>query len=60
LQRSGLATDLSPWLDANTLARVGADKKRSGRTLRFIALEGIGLPRLVEIELKDLPALLRG
>ncbi|MCC6994091.1 MAG: 3-dehydroquinate synthase [Deltaproteobacteria bacterium] len=32
----GLPTDLEPWLTPEVLARTGADKKRTGATLRYV------------------------
>jgi shikimate kinase/3-dehydroquinate synthase len=55
----GLDADLEPWLRDDVLAYVGVDKKRAGPTLRFVAIEAVGRPKLVEISPGELSAILR-
>jgi 3-dehydroquinate synthetase len=59
LTRAGLDTDLSRWLSPEVLSRLAVDKKRAGEIIRFVALGGVGLPLLHDIELKELLSLLR-
>ena len=46
LLRLGLDADLDPWLRREVLAYLSSDKKRQGKTLRFVTLEAIGRPRI--------------
>ncbi len=59
LGRAGLDVDLSPWLRDDVLARVGVDKKRTGSRVRFVTMRDVGVAGLTEIELDELPRLLR-
>ncbi len=59
LRATGLDADLDPWLTAPVLARVAVDKKRAGKTLRFVAIRAIGACELVDMSVDDLPRILR-
>ncbi len=55
LGRLGLPTDLSPWRGRDEVrAAVHVDKKRDAAVVRFVALEGVGRPRLVSVPADDL------
>ena len=54
LSRSSLPTRLDPWLRSDVLDRIGVDKKRTAGGVRFVALAGVGEPRLVTVELERL------
>ena len=58
LERAGLDTDLDRWLRPDVLARMGVDKKRTGASIRFIAVEQPGRPQLVPIEVARLGEIL--
>ncbi len=60
LERCGLDADLAPWLRPEVLAHVGVDKKRAGNQIRFIALEEVGRPRPIDLDVAELPRLLLG
>jgi shikimate kinase / 3-dehydroquinate synthase len=60
LSRLGLDSDVRPWLRPDVLAYLAVDKKRAAGKLRFIALEDIGRPRVVELEVDELHRLLLG
>jgi len=55
----GLDTDVEPHLGAETLALVGADKKRTSGKVRFVVPGAPGDVRLVELETDRLAGLLR-
>jgi shikimate kinase / 3-dehydroquinate synthase len=59
LASSGLPNDPSPWFTDDVLGRVGVDKKRTGRNLKFIAIREVGLCEPVEIAVTELPRILR-
>ena len=59
VQRVGLDADLDRWLTDKVLGYLAVDKKRAGGKLRFIALEAIGRPRIVETTPADLGHILR-
>ena len=54
LSRASLPTRLDPWLRPDVLDRIGVDKKRTAGGVRFVALAGVGEPRLVTVELERL------
>jgi shikimate kinase/3-dehydroquinate synthase len=54
LARASLPTRLDPWLRSDVLDRIGVDKKRTAGGVRFVALAGVGEPRLVTVELERL------
>ena len=58
LVAAGLDTDLNSWLRSEVLERMGVDKKRTGSTVRFIALTKPGDVRTYDIELSKLTGLL--
>jgi shikimate kinase / 3-dehydroquinate synthase len=58
LAGAGLDTDLTPWMRDEVLRRIGVDKKRVGRSVTFIALQGVGQPVLHPLELDELVKLL--
>jgi shikimate kinase/3-dehydroquinate synthase len=60
LERLGLPTDVRPWLDERTLERIGADKKRSGRSVRYVVPSAPGVVELAPIEVDALRSLCRG
>lgn len=59
VRRLGLPADLDPWLRDDVLAYVKVDKKRLGANVRFVALEAVGKPRLVELAPDELGRILR-
>ncbi|MCE9571522.1 MAG: 3-dehydroquinate synthase [Deltaproteobacteria bacterium] len=59
LRATGLDADLDPWLTDAVLARVAVDKKRAGKTLRFVAIRAVGTCALVDMSVDDLPRILR-
>jgi len=59
LRRTGLDAELDPWLTPEVLDRVAVDKKRAGRTLRFVAVRAPGACELVDMSVSDLPSFLR-
>ncbi|HTJ43869.1 MAG TPA: 3-dehydroquinate synthase [Kofleriaceae bacterium] len=59
LRATGLDADLDPHLTPEVLARVGVDKKRAGKTLRFVAIRTLGACELVDMSVADLPSFLR-
>jgi shikimate kinase/3-dehydroquinate synthase len=59
LRASGLDADLDAWLAPEVLARVGVDKKRAGKTLRFVAIRTPGDCEVVDMSVDDLPRILR-
>ncbi len=59
LAASGLPTDLDRWLEADVLGRVRVDKKRIGAHLRFVAVREVGSCEPIEIEVTELPRILR-
>jgi 3-dehydroquinate synthase len=54
LARLGLPTDLSPWRRDEVRAAIHVDKKRDADVVRFVALEGVGRPRLTSVAPDDL------
>lgn len=56
LARCGLAADLDTWRRRDVVARAGADKKRHGGRIRFVALEDVGRVRLVDLGVDELAA----
>ncbi len=58
LSAAGIGTDLNSWLRTEVLERMGVDKKRTGSTVRFIALAEPGDVRTHDIELSKLTGLL--
>jgi shikimate kinase / 3-dehydroquinate synthase len=54
LARAGLPVDLDPWLRPDVLERIRVDKKRTGAGLRFVALDGPGQSKLVNVELEQI------
>ena len=59
LHASGLSVDIDPWLTDAVLARVAVDKKRVGKTLKYIAIRDVGDCEPVEIEVTELRRILR-
>jgi shikimate kinase / 3-dehydroquinate synthase len=59
LRRVGLDAELDPWLREDVLAYIGVDKKRAEGKVRFVALEGVGRPRLVDLAPAELGQILR-
>jgi 3-dehydroquinate synthase len=57
--RLGLPHDLTPWLGDEVMAFLGADKKRAGDKLRFVAVEAPGKVRLVDLAPAEILAFLR-
>jgi 3-dehydroquinate synthetase len=60
VRRVGLDADLDRYLTDDVLSYVAVDKKRAGGKLRFIALEGIGATRIVDLTPAELGRVLRG
>ncbi len=59
LTATGLPTELSPWLTAATLDRIGVDKKRAGGNVRFVACVDLGDCRVIEVPTASFADLLR-
>ena len=59
IRRTGLAADLAPYLRDDILDRIGVDKKRTGATLRFLMIRGVGACEPVEIAVTELRRILR-
>ncbi|MBA3539673.1 MAG: hypothetical protein H0T79_08575, partial [Deltaproteobacteria bacterium] len=59
LRRSGLSADLDPWLRDDVLARVAVDKKRVGKSLKFVAIREVGACDPHDITVTDLQRILR-
>jgi shikimate kinase/3-dehydroquinate synthase len=59
LHASGLSVDIDRWLTDDVLARVAVDKKRVGKTLKYIAIRDVGDCEPVEIEVTELRRILR-
>ncbi len=58
LAAAGLDTDLDSWLRPKVLAHIGVDKKRTGRSVRFIVVKKPGDVRCHELKLNELTRLL--
>ncbi len=58
LVRLGLPVDLAGRITPAVLARVGVDKKRRGRALRFVFCSAAGSPFMKDIDSAELAALL--
>ena len=59
LHASGLPVDIDRYLTDEVLARVDVDKKRVGKTLKYIAIRNVGDCEPVEIEVTELRRILR-
>jgi shikimate kinase/3-dehydroquinate synthase len=59
LHASGLSVDIDRWLTDEVLARMAVDKKRVGKTLKYIAIRDVGDCEPVEIEVTELRRILR-
>lgn len=59
LQSSGLAVDIDRYLTDEILARMTVDKKRVGKTLKYIAIRDVGDCEPVAIEVTELRRILR-
>ncbi|MFT3695483.1 MAG: bifunctional shikimate kinase/3-dehydroquinate synthase [Kofleriaceae bacterium] len=59
LARSGLPHDPRAYLSEATIARISVDKKRSGNSVRFIAIREVGACEPVELPLQKLGEILR-
>jgi len=59
LARSGCATDLDRYLTDDILARVAVDKKRTGATVSFITITGVGACEPHAVTVTDLIRILR-
>lgn len=57
LERCGLSIDWRPWLNHNVLGKIAKDKKIRAEYISFIALERPGVPRVVELTLEELGAM---
>ncbi len=60
IRRSGLSADLAPHLTDDVLGRIAVDKKRTGASLRFIAVREVGACEPVAIDVTELRRILRG
>ena len=56
---TGLPSDPRPLLDDGVIARLSADKKRRGSTLRFVAVREVGSCETAEVPVTDLTTILR-
>lgn len=59
LGRTGLPSDLDPWLTDDVLARISVDKKRVGANLRFVVVREVGVCEVAEIAVTDVSRILR-
>jgi shikimate kinase/3-dehydroquinate synthase len=59
LARLGLPADLSPWRRDEVRAAINVDKKRDAAVVRYVALEGVGRPRLASVSVDDLWEMLK-
>ncbi|HEY4182729.1 MAG TPA: 3-dehydroquinate synthase [Kofleriaceae bacterium] len=59
LQRSGLPTDIDRWLRDDVLERVGVDKKRIGKSVKFIVAREVGQCEPLAIDITDVRRILR-
>jgi len=59
LSRLSLPTDLRPFRRDDVRARLKVDKKREAAVVRFVALEGVGRPRLTSVAPDDLWEMIR-
>jgi 3-dehydroquinate synthetase len=59
LGRSGLPTDLSPYLSDAVIDRIKVDKKRLGSNVKFIAVREVGACEPVELAISELGRILR-
>lgn len=59
VQRIGLGANLDPWLTDATLSYLAVDKKRAGKKIRFVALEAVGRPRILELVPEEIGRILR-
>jgi 3-dehydroquinate synthetase len=69
LAKAGLDTGLDAWLGTSdeasgsppgdgVLSHIGVDKKRTGRSIDFVAIRDVGSPTLIELDLDDLVRIL--
>ncbi len=59
LHASGLSVDIDRWLTDEVLGRMSVDKKRVGKTLKYIAIRDVGDCEPVEIDVSELRRILR-
>ncbi len=59
LRRAGLDADVDPWLRPDVIERIGVDKKRTGKTIRFVTIGRIGQCSTTRLELSELSEILR-
>jgi shikimate kinase / 3-dehydroquinate synthase len=59
LSASGLAHDLDRWLTEDVIGRIRVDKKRVGKTLRFVAIREVGACEPVDIPIDEVQRILR-
>ncbi|MGE3763915.1 MAG: 3-dehydroquinate synthase [Kofleriaceae bacterium] len=59
LNASGLSVDIDRYLTDEVLARIDVDKKRVGKTLKYIAIRDVGDCEPVEIQVTELRRILR-
>jgi shikimate kinase/3-dehydroquinate synthase len=59
LAASGLAVDLDRWLTEDVISRIRVDKKRVGKSLRFVAIREVGLCEPVDIAVEQVQRFLR-
>ncbi|HEY4055717.1 MAG TPA: 3-dehydroquinate synthase [Kofleriaceae bacterium] len=59
LQRSGLPIDIDHWLRDDVLDRVGVDKKRIGKSVKFIVAREVGQCEPIAIDITDVRRILR-
>lgn len=58
LEGAGLDVALDDWMRPDVLSAVGVDKKRTGKRIRFIALRGVGVPEIAEIDTDEITKIL--
>jgi 3-dehydroquinate synthase len=59
LAASGLATDVNHWLTDDVIGRIKVDKKRLGKTLRFVVIREVGRCEPVDITVDEVQRILR-
>src|SRR6185312_10764804 len=59
LRRTGLPSDLGPYLTDDVLVRVQVDKKRIGDKVRFVVIRQVGRCETAEIAITELRRILR-
>lgn len=59
LRAAGLDADVDPWLRPEVLDRIGVDKKRTGKGIRFVTVQSVGACSTTQLTLSELSRILR-